>query len=258
MRVRFTTTAGRHSIGATFLATNYAPLLDLDRHFMRSTVQTGPTPGYTFFPHVGTLRIEGPVNATAAKDSPAGTASSSARRRAGHEAACAQRIGRTCHALRRPRNHVRRKCLRRSTPQDAEGTSTTVRAPRGSRLAAVHLPHRGRARGVKPGCGVSPERWTRRVLAFFLEHGADDASEVASSDGQRAGGAGQQVRRMLGPESRRPRRELRRPVAQPARSPESGRPLLYPDFDDPRGGLRREVELLFARSSAKTAASWTC
>ena len=66
MRVRFKTTAGTHMVGATFLATNFAPLLDLDKHFMRSTVQTGPTPGYTFFPHVGTIRIEGPFNATPA------------------------------------------------------------------------------------------------------------------------------------------------------------------------------------------------
>ena len=66
MRVRFKTTAGPHKVGATFLATNYAPLLDLDQHFLRSTIQTGPTPGYTFFPHVGTVRIEGPFNATPA------------------------------------------------------------------------------------------------------------------------------------------------------------------------------------------------
>ena len=57
MRVRFKTTAGTHMIGATFLATNFAPLLDLDKHFMRSTMQTGPRAGYTFFPHVGTIRI---------------------------------------------------------------------------------------------------------------------------------------------------------------------------------------------------------
>ena len=63
MRVRFTTTAGPHKVGATFLATHYAPLLDLDRRFLRSTIQTGPTPGYSFFPHVGTIRIEGPFNA---------------------------------------------------------------------------------------------------------------------------------------------------------------------------------------------------
>ena len=41
-------------IGATFPQTNLAPVLDLDRHFMRDTLQTGPTPGFTFFPHVGT------------------------------------------------------------------------------------------------------------------------------------------------------------------------------------------------------------
>src|SRR4030095_16444771 len=70
MRVRFKTTAGSHMVGATFPATNLAPGLDLDKHFMRDTVQTGPTPGYTFFPHVGTIRIEGPFNATQANGSP--------------------------------------------------------------------------------------------------------------------------------------------------------------------------------------------
>jgi len=69
MRVRFHATAGTHMVGATFPATNLAPGLDLDKHFMRSTVQTGPTPGYTFFPHVGTIRIEGPFEATQAKES---------------------------------------------------------------------------------------------------------------------------------------------------------------------------------------------
>ena len=105
MRVRFKTTAGTHMIGATFLATNFAPLLDLDKHFMRSTVQTGPTPGYTFFPHVGTMRIEGPFNATPAKDSPS-------RRKifictpkaAAEETACARRIvsNLATYAFRRP------------------------------------------------------------------------------------------------------------------------------------------------------------
>src|SRR5262249_58550346 len=57
-------------VGATFPATNFEPVLDLDQHFMRDTVQTGPTPGFPFFPHVGTLRIEGPFNAAPAKESP--------------------------------------------------------------------------------------------------------------------------------------------------------------------------------------------
>ncbi len=70
MRVRTRVTAGRHMVGITFLATQYAPVLDLDKHFRRSTIQTGPTPGYTFFPHVGTVRIEGPFAATHATNSP--------------------------------------------------------------------------------------------------------------------------------------------------------------------------------------------
>src|SRR5688572_2960467 len=105
MRVRFKTTAGLHTVGATYLATNFAPQLDLDRHFMRSTVQTGPTPGYTFYPHVGTIRIEGPFNATPAKESPS-------RRKvfictpksAADETACARRIitNLATQAFRRP------------------------------------------------------------------------------------------------------------------------------------------------------------
>ena len=70
MRVRFTTTAGPHEVGVTFLATNMAPLLDMNKQFLRSTVQTGPTPGFTFFPHVGSIKIEGPFNAKPATDSP--------------------------------------------------------------------------------------------------------------------------------------------------------------------------------------------
>ena len=61
MRIRFKTTAGGHTIGATFLATNFAPLLDLDKHFMRSTVQTGPTPGLHILPARRDHAHRGPV-----------------------------------------------------------------------------------------------------------------------------------------------------------------------------------------------------
>src|SRR5205823_3203628 len=69
MTVKLKTTAGLHNIGVTFPQTNFAPVLDLDQHFQRDTLQTGPTPGFTFFPHVGTVRIEGPFNASMATDS---------------------------------------------------------------------------------------------------------------------------------------------------------------------------------------------
>ena len=62
--------AGPHDLGVTFAATNYAPLNDLNQRFLRSTIETGGLPGFTFFPHVGSIRIDGPYNAAAANDTP--------------------------------------------------------------------------------------------------------------------------------------------------------------------------------------------
>jgi hypothetical protein len=62
--------AGLHHIGVTFLATHYAPGLDLNRAFDRSTIETGGLPGFTFYPHIGSVRIDGPADATGAVDSP--------------------------------------------------------------------------------------------------------------------------------------------------------------------------------------------
>ena len=63
-------TAGTHSVGVTFLATNYAPGLDLNHAFERTTIETGGLPGFTFYPHVGSVRIEGPIDAARATDTP--------------------------------------------------------------------------------------------------------------------------------------------------------------------------------------------
>jgi hypothetical protein len=67
--LRTPVTAGEHQLGVTFLATNYAPGLDLNRAFERSTIETGGIPGFTFYPHVGAVRIDGPFNAKRAQDS---------------------------------------------------------------------------------------------------------------------------------------------------------------------------------------------
>ncbi|MDB6012426.1 MAG: hypothetical protein JWL65_4676 [Gammaproteobacteria bacterium] len=62
--------AGLHHIGVTFLATDYAPGLDLNHAFDRSTIETGGLPGFTFYPHVGSVRIDGPSDGKVATDSP--------------------------------------------------------------------------------------------------------------------------------------------------------------------------------------------
>jgi len=62
--------AGPHEVGVTFLATNYAPGLDLNKAFDRSTIETGGLPGFTFYPHVGSVRIDGPYHAEGAGKTP--------------------------------------------------------------------------------------------------------------------------------------------------------------------------------------------
>ena len=72
--VRVPVTAGPHEIAVTFLARNFAPILDMNNDFERSTIETGGLPGFTFYPHVGSVRVEGPYN-------PSGVASSPSRER---------------------------------------------------------------------------------------------------------------------------------------------------------------------------------
>jgi hypothetical protein len=89
--------AGPHKIGVTFLATDYAPLLDLNDAFERTTIETGGLPGFTFYPHIGSVRIDGPF---VAKGAAQGAARSVARERifvchpenAADEPNCARKI----------------------------------------------------------------------------------------------------------------------------------------------------------------------
>jgi mono/diheme cytochrome c family protein len=91
--VRVPITAGPHRLGVTFAATNYAPLLDLNQRFLRSTIETGGLPGFTFFPHVGSVRIDGPYNAAVAADTPSRRKVFICRPvRPAEEDACARRI----------------------------------------------------------------------------------------------------------------------------------------------------------------------
>ena len=97
--------AGRHVVGVTFLATNFAPINDHNNTFKRTTIETGGMPGYTFYPHVASVRIMGPFDAKGAADTetrrkifvcqPAG---------APQETACAKQIVANLarHAYRRP------------------------------------------------------------------------------------------------------------------------------------------------------------
>jgi len=257
MQVRFTTTAGLHVVAATYPATHYAPLLDLDRHFMRSTVQTGPTPGYTFFPHVGTIRIEGPFDATPATDTPS-------RRRifvctptgSADEAACARQIvsALATRAFRRPATDADVDLLmgfydfgRQEKDFDYGIEMVLARV-----LASPQFIYRIEE---EPGAArqayrISDIDLASRLSFFLWSSSPDDELLRVATEGRLGEPAvlEQQVRRMLA----HPKAEalavnfagqwlnLR---ALDATSP---LPLVYPDFDDPlRQAMRREVELLF-------------
>ena len=259
MRVRFKTTAGEHAVGVTFPATNLAPLLDLDRHFMRDTLQTGPTPGFTFFPHVGTIRIEGPHNATAPTQSPSRARLFICRpASAADEPACARKIvtNVATRAYRHPATGAEVQSLmefyqdgRKQADFDRGIELTLARV-----LADPKFIYRIEAEPTSLKAGQSYRLGDVDLasrLSFFLWSSIPDEELLTvASQGKLKDPAvlERQVRRML-----------KDPRAEALAENFAGQwlnlrgmqaagplPLVYPDFDDPlRQAMRREVELLF-------------
>jgi hypothetical protein len=259
MRVRTHVTAGTHAVGVTFLATQYAPLLDLDKHFRRSTIQTGPTPGYTFFPHVGTVRIEGPFAATRATSSP------SRRKlfictptRPTDEETCARRIVSTLatDAFRRPvaasvvDSLMEFYRLGRREKDFELGIETALARVLASPSFIYRIEQPPPNLAVGQRYRISDVDLASR-LSFFLWSSPPDATllKVAEQGHLKEPAVlEQQVRRMLA-----------HPKASALsinfagqwlnlRGLDSVAPVssLYPDFDDPlREAMRTEVELLF-------------
>ena len=259
MKVRFTTKAGLHSIGVTFLATNLAPVLDLNKHFMRDTIQTGPTPGFTFFPHVGSIRLDGPFNALTGQDSPS-------RRKifvcrpagAAEETACARKIitNLTTEAFRRP-----------ATAEDVNELMSFYQNGRKEAdfdhgiemaiarlLAAPKFVYRIESEPENLAAGqayrINDIDLASRLSFFLWSTGPDAQLRNLAGQGKLSSPEvlEQQVRRML-----------KDPRAEALAANFAGQwlnlrgmqsfsplPMIYPDFDDPlRQSMRREVELLF-------------
>ena len=58
--------AGFHRVGVTFIATSDLPDTGLNKSFVRTMNSPGSISGYTMYPHVGQVFIEGPFNGTPA------------------------------------------------------------------------------------------------------------------------------------------------------------------------------------------------
>jgi hypothetical protein len=259
MRVRFTTKAGPHMLGVTFLQTNFAPVLDLDKHFMRPTVQTGPTPGFTYFPHVGTMRIEGPFNAQPAVDSPSRAKIFVCRpKSAAEENGCATKIlsNLATKAYRRTASTADVNALMAFYNQGRKEADfeNGIEMAMARLLADPKFIYRIEAEpaNVKPGemYRLSDYDLASRLSFFLWSTSPDDELIRIAGQGRLKDPVvlEQQVRRML--KDKKAESLAVNFAGQwlnlrglPAQSP---LPLLYPDFDDPlRQAMRREVELLF-------------
>jgi hypothetical protein len=259
MKVRFATKAGLHKLGVTFLQTNLAPILDLDRHFMRDTVQTGPTPGFTYFPHVGTIRIEGPFNATPAVDSPS-------RRKIfvcqpsgpAEETACARKIfsSLATRAFRRPATTADVNALTQfyQAGRKEGGFEKGMEMALARLLADPKFIYRieNEPPDVSPGqtYRISDLELASRLSFFLWSTGPDDQLISLASQGKLKDPAvlEQQVRRMLADAKSEALSINFAGQWLNLRGLEAVGPLpmLYPDFDDPlREAMRRELELMF-------------
>jgi hypothetical protein len=257
--VRFKTKAGLHSVGVTFLATQYAPLLDLNDPFERSTIETGGLPGFTFYPHVGSVRIDGPFNS-------AGAADTASRRKifvcrpgkSAEEQTCAQRIISTiaAQAFRQPVAADDLKdlmALYQSGRRDA-GFEQGIELALQGILAHPKFIYRVES---EPANASSDQRYRisdvelASRLSFFLWSTSPDKELMNLANQKKLSDPAileKQVRRMLAD----PRSEAL--VVNFAgqwlklRSLEASYPAVpvFPDFDDNlRQAFRREVEMLF-------------
>lgn len=257
--VRIPVTAGPHKLGVTFLASNYAPLLDLNDAFERSTIETGGLPGFTFYPHVGSVRIDGPYNARGAVQTPS-------RERifvcdpssVDEEAACAERILQTLarHAYRGFATEDDLATLMDfyTLGRDGGTFDTGIEMALQRMLAEPKFLYRVEAEPVELAAGAAYGLGDLELasrLSFFLWSSIPDDELLTLGEQGRLSDPEvleQQVRRML---------DDPRSVALTQnfagqwlalRNLDGHAPVVdqYPDFDDNlRQAFRRETELLF-------------
>ena len=101
--------AGFHRVGVTFLATSDLPDTGLNKSFQRTMNSPGSISGYTFYPHVGQVFIEGPFNGQRAETTPSREQIFECYPdEVSEEAACARQIVSTLtsKAFRRPATDV--------------------------------------------------------------------------------------------------------------------------------------------------------
>ena len=250
--------AGSRTVGATFIATNYRPSLDLIKQYDRKSLENNSIPQLQYYPAIGFLRIQGPFTPERPSDSPSVRKVFSCKPASpAREEACAKAILTTL---------VRRAYRRPPTPRDLETLMTFFLEGRRTGfedgielalrriLASPQFLVRAEREPASIPAG-RPYRITDLELAsrlsFFLWSSIPDDSLIAvASQGRLHEPAilEQQVRRMLAD----PRADalVTNFGAQllylrnlPTTAPDG---IFYPDWDDElRQAFGREMDLFF-------------
>ena len=261
--------AGSRVVGATFIATNYRPSLDLIRHYDRQSLENNSIPQIQNYPAIGFVRIQGPFNAQRPADSasrqkifscrPASAeAVASKTANALPEPACAQQILTTL---------ARRAYRRPPTPREITTLMTFFGEGRKGATFDDGIEYALRLLLASPQFLVRAEREPATVragqvyrisdlelasrLSFFLWSSIPDDELITTASQGRLSQPRvleQQVRRMLAD----PRADaLVSNFAQqllylrnlPATAPDG---VFYPNWDDElRQSVKRESELFF-------------
>ena len=268
--------AGSRVVGATFLATNYRPSLDIIRDYDRKSLENNTIPQMQHYPAIGYVRIQGPFNAERPADSASRRKvftcrppSRSALRRDPPKAdAGGPSIAQETECARQILTPLARRAYRR--PPTAEEMATLMsffekgRAENGFDdgielalrlvLASPQFLVRGEREPTAVRAGqaysISDLELASRLSFFLWSSIPDDELIALAAKGRLSQPAvlGQQVQRMLAD----PRSEaLVSNFAQqllylrnlPGTTPDG---IFYPNWDDElRQGLKRESELFF-------------
>jgi mono/diheme cytochrome c family protein len=252
--------AGLHTVGVTFLATNDVPGSELNRPFQRTMNTPGSIPGFLFYPHVGQVWIEGPYNASGARDTaarqkifvchPATTK---------EEEPCARTIVSTLvkHAYRRPAMASDLTTLTefyRSGRSDGGTFDDGIEAALQRVLADPEFVYRDEAEPASLASGktyrVGDLALASRLSFFLWSSVPDDELIDLAAQGKLKDPAmlEKQVRRMLADPKSQALTANFTGQWLGVRSLKTSEPVvnLFPDFDDNlRAAYQREIELFF-------------
>jgi hypothetical protein len=252
--------AGLHRIGVSFIATSDLPDTGLNRSFQRTMNSPGSISGYTFYPHVGQVFIEGPFKGAVATDT-------QSRRRifechpqkASEEARCARRIitTLTTKAFRRPASEADLKVMTAFYRSGREGGTfdSGLEAVIQRLLTDPDFIYRSEIEPAKVAAGttyrISDLELASR-LSFFLWSSIPDLELINLAAANKLHDPKvlkQQVDRMIA--DQRSQALVQNFTGQwlNLRGIAASEPVvnLFPDFDSTlREAFRREVELFFA------------